>query len=84
MEARRQVGYDSSLPADAVVIHEVDTRRDVPAMLVSREAERNLQSTGSVWKVGQRFVDATHGIAVSVDAETETGFVVTISTGSLP
>jgi hypothetical protein len=82
VEARRMAGFDALLPADAVVIHEVDTRREVPAVLVSRAAERDLAVTGSVWNVGQVFSDKTHGISVAVDAETETGFVVTISTGT--
>ncbi|MBM4456187.1 MAG: hypothetical protein FJ011_00245 [Chloroflexi bacterium] len=82
VEARRRIGFDASLPADAVVIHEVDTARDAPAVLVSREEERNLQATGSMWKVGQRFTDKAHGITIAVDAETESGFVVTIVTSS--
>jgi hypothetical protein len=79
VEARRRVGFDASLPSDAVVIHEVDTGREMPAVLVSRAAERDLRGTGSIWTVGQRFTDEAHGIAISVDAETPSGFVVTLS-----
>lgn len=82
VEARRQVGFDAQLPGDAVVIHEVDTNREAPARLMGRAAERDGQATGSAWTVGQRFTDAAHGITIAVDAETETGFVVTISLGS--
>jgi hypothetical protein len=84
VEARRRLGFDASLPADAVVIHEVDTARPMPAVLVSRAAERDLQATGSRWQAGQRFSDEAHGIAISVDAETATGFVVTLSINSQP
>ena len=79
VEARRQIGFDASLPADAVVIHEVDTTRPMPALLVSREKERDLRGSGSIWKAGQRFFDGEHGIAVMVDGETASGFVVTIT-----
>jgi hypothetical protein len=82
VEARRQVGFDANLPGDAVVIHEVDTGREMPAVLVSRPAERDLQGAGSMWQVGQHFTDAAHGITIAVDAETASGFVVTISLGS--
>ena len=84
VEARRRVGFDAALPGDAVVIHEVDTTRPMPAVLVSRAAERDVQATASRWQVGQRFNDEAHGIAISVDAETATGFVVTLSINSQP
>jgi hypothetical protein len=84
IEARRRIGFDASLPADAVVIHEVDTDREMPAVLVSRAAERDLRATGSMWQAGQRFTDEAHGIAISVDAETASGFVVTLSITSQP
>ena len=35
-----------------------------------------------MWQVGQRFTDAAHDITIAVDAETATGFVVTVSVGS--
>jgi hypothetical protein len=79
VEARRRVGFDAHLPGDAVVIHEVDTTRSMPAVLVSRAAERDVQATASRWQAGQRFTDEAHGIAITVDAETTAGFVVTLS-----
>ena len=84
VEARRRVGFDAALPGDAVVIHEVDTTRSMPAVLMSRAAERDLQATGSRWQVGQRFDDVAHGIVISIDAETATGFVVTLSVQPQP
>ncbi|MCU0501124.1 MAG: hypothetical protein MUC51_05050, partial [Anaerolineae bacterium] len=84
VEARRRIGFDANLPGDAVVIHEVDTTRPMPAALVSRAAERDLQATASRWQVGQRFSDDAHSIAILVDAETATGFIVTVSIDSQP
>jgi hypothetical protein len=78
VEARRRIGFDATLPGDAVVIHEVDADRETPAVLMSRAGEDDRIHAGSMWKVGQQFRDAAHGITVLVDAETETGFVVTI------
>jgi len=48
-------------------------------MLMGRPGEDAWLHTGSLWTVGQTFHAALHGITISVDAETETGFVVTIS-----
>ena len=84
VEARRRVGFDRSLPADGVVIHEVDTTRSLPAVLVNRGVEPDLRATRRAWEAGQRFLAAEHGIAISVDAETETGSIVTISTQPQP
>lgn len=84
VEARRRVGRDAGVPADAVVIHEVDASAGTPPRLVTGPGERAGSRPVSAWTVGKRFVDERHGIAVSVDAETATGFVVTISTRPQP
>jgi hypothetical protein len=78
VEARRRIGFDATLPGDAVVIHEVKLGREAPAVLMGRPGEDARLHAGSMWKVGQTFHDALHGISISVEAETETGFVVTI------
>jgi hypothetical protein len=80
VEARRRIGHDAGLPADAVVIHEVHTAEPTPARLVSQPSQTDSFIAESAWTVGRRFVDAAHGIAVSVDGETASGFAVTIST----
>jgi hypothetical protein len=80
VEARRRIGHDAGVPADAVVIHEVRTAEPTPARLVSQPRETGSFIAGSVRTVGRRFVDAEHGITVAVDGETASGFVVTIST----
>jgi hypothetical protein len=79
VEARRQVGFDAQLPGDAVVIHEVAEGQDAPAALVGRAGEEDRLHAGSMWRAGQRFTDAAHGITITVDTETATGFIVTIT-----
>jgi len=78
VEARRRAGHDASLAIDAVVLHEVHADAPIPARLVCQMDQGGIAT--SVWRVGMRFVDAEHGIAVSVDGETATGFVATIAT----
>jgi M6 family metalloprotease-like protein len=82
VEARRRAGYDAHLLADAVVIHEVDPARPLPVRLVSRGDVGT--TVASMWTTGTRFVDPQGGIAVTVDADTATGFDVTIYTHALP
>jgi len=48
---------------------------------VSRKGEDARLHAGGMWQIGQRFTDAAHGITIAVDAETETGFVITIVVG---
>jgi hypothetical protein len=79
VEARRRVGFDAHLPADAVVIHEVEAGREMPAVLVSRPDDGDCSTSESAWTVGMTFSDPAHGITISVDAETATGFEVTIT-----
>jgi hypothetical protein len=79
VEARQRVGYDVALPAAALVIHEVDATRAVPALVVSRTGDAS--PGGSAWPIGTRFADPDHGISIAVDGATATGFVVTIETG---
>ncbi len=81
VEARRKVGYDRNLPADAVVIHQVDPHR-YPAAVVMAHATVDDVLTGSAWRPGDVFTDVEQGIAVEVERATDTGYVVTIATGT--
>ncbi len=77
VEARQKVGYDLKLPAVGVVLHQVDVNRPEPAHVVDIDRDGN---TGDAYfLVGQTFTDADHGIKVSIDAATGTGYTVTIS-----
>jgi M6 family metalloprotease-like protein len=84
VEARRLTGYDSKLPGAAVIIHEVDTTRLIPAHVIDTDLNGNTADAGAMWIVGDRFVDATNNISVDVDLATATGFQVTITVNPPP
>ncbi len=75
VEARRFVGYDESLPAEAVIMHHVTNR----AFLVDPDNNGNPDDDGPPWLPGETFSDPTNGITVTIDSQTAEGFVVTIS-----
>jgi M6 family metalloprotease-like protein len=81
VEARRWAGYDVQLPGQAVILHEVDTTRQIPAHVVDVDLNGNTGDAGAMWTVGETFSDAVNGITVSVDSATASGFVVTITLG---
>jgi len=83
-EARRWQGYDVKLPGQAVIIHEVDTGRSIPAHVIDADGNGNTGDAGAMWLPGETFVDATEGITIHVLSETATGFVIGIETQPLP
>jgi hypothetical protein len=84
VEARLRTGYDSALPADAVLIHEVDPTRDPPAKLVNHLGDGDTRGAAGMWQPGDVFIDALAGVSVAVEGATATGFMVTITAGNLP
>jgi hypothetical protein len=79
VEARRFVGYDNQIPAEAVVIHKVDTTRsDRVARVVDSDSNGNPNDAGAMWTPGETFTDPTNGITVTVNAVTTGGFSVTL------
>jgi len=81
VEARRRVGYDTQLPGQAVIIHEVDTARREPAHVVDADGNGQTGDGGAMWLPGEAFGDAANGVTVCVNSATATGFVVTIGLG---
>lgn len=79
VEARRLVGYDTKLPANAVIIHEVDPSRLNPAHVIDLDGNASTADAGAEWEPGETFSDALHGIMIHVDSSTPTGYVVTIT-----
>ena len=81
VEARKRVGvYETAIPDDAIIIHEVVNGRQEPAWAVDSDippADWG-DNEGTMWRVGETFTSPTGGIFVSVDAETAEGFKVTI------
>jgi PKD repeat protein len=78
VEVRRHAGYDDVLPGEAVIIHEVDLGRNIPAHVVDIDNNGNTGDAGAQWLPGEQFVDPVADITVNVDAATTSGFVVTI------
>jgi M6 family metalloprotease-like protein len=75
VEARRDLGYDGNLPAQAVIMHHVTSR----AFVVDPDNNGNPDDAGARWLPGETFTDGANGITVSVNSETPEGYVVTIS-----
>jgi len=81
VEARKRIGYDGNLPGDAIVISYVDTSRSEPAWSVDSDDPPAdfADNEGSMFRVGESFIDASAQITISVDSATPDGFVVTIN-----
>ncbi len=75
VEARRFVGYDESLPSEAVIMHHVTNR----AFLVDPDNDGNPDDDGPPWLPGESFSDSSNGITVTIDSQTAEGFVVTVN-----
>ena len=87
VESRVRSGdYESRLPGDAVIIHEVDTTRGEPSWAVDGDnppADYS-DNPGTMWLPGETFVDAANNITVEVEFATANGFEVTITRGNSP
>ncbi|MFC1531442.1 BACON domain-containing protein [Gemmatimonadota bacterium] len=77
VEARRTVGYDAYLPAEAVIIHHVTNR----AFVVDPDDDGDPNDDGAQWVPGETFTDGANGVRVTVESETPgaDGFIVTIA-----
>ena len=84
VEARYRVGFDSKLPTDGVLIHNIDEsgksfKGNNPAQLVIPPNAANVGDDGAVWLPGMAFKDTTNNIAISIQSATATGFVVVVN-----
>ena len=83
VEARNNtVGYDSKLPGQGIIIHEIDYSRMNPAHVVDIDGNGNTGDAGAIWKVGETFTDLANNISVSVLAATTDGYQVSIQNGA--
>jgi len=80
VEARDKIGYDSPLPAKAVVIHEIE---DGPfgfrAYVLDSDNNGNLSDAGVQWQVGETFTDSNNSISIEIDSSTATGYNIRIT-----
>jgi M6 family metalloprotease-like protein len=92
IEVRKRLGrYDGHLPGDAVIIYSVDRYRYVGGWLLpSWTRDTDIppagfgDNEGTMFRVGETYVDVSNHVAISVDAETPDGFVLTIDTSAMP
>lgn len=85
VEARNQNGYDSGLPAAAIIIHRVDPRLpDRAAQVVDADGNGNPNDAGAMWLPGETFADIGADLSVTVVSATATTFRVTIQRGAEP
>ena len=84
VETRRRIGYDTKVPGDAVVIHEVVPNRsdDRPAHVVDIDGLPTSDG-GAMWTVGETFTDPS-GVRISVTGSTATGYTVQIGGATTP
>ena len=78
VEARRFAGYDTRIPGEGVVIHNVLPSRSSDALVVDPDNNNNPNDAGAMWTPGETFTDATNGITVTVNAMNASSFNVTI------
>jgi M6 family metalloprotease-like protein len=78
IEARRRVGYDVALPGEGVLLAHVDPARREPAQVLDVDGNGDVNDRGAIWRVGQRYVNATWGVTVAVDSQTTAGWWVTV------
>lgn len=81
VEARRFIGYDSDVPGQAIVIHQVNPSSSIPAKVVDADQNGDPNDAGAQWVVGETFMDASAKVHIQIVSQTATGYVVTITTG---
>lgn len=85
VEVRRRLSYDSPLPTDTVIIHDVDTMRYPDhAWLVATGSGSNGQDASAWWMPGEAFATINGNIIIRVEQAIATGAVVTIVNGAEP
>jgi M6 family metalloprotease-like protein len=80
-EARRRVGYDQSLPGDAVVLHSYDVNRSEPAQVIDVDRNGDPNDAGAMWTVGESYADSLFGITIDVDSVNASGYGVSVVRG---
>ena len=77
VEGRRRTGYDLGLPGEAVIIHQVETTRNIDAYVQGTNG-----GTGAMWTLGELFLDAANDIGIAVTGTAGAGFEVAVASGS--
>ena len=77
VEARDRIGYDSPIPAKAVIIHEVENNSR--AYIVDEDNNGDVSDAGVQWQVGETFSDNSNGISVEILSQTATGYNIRLT-----
>jgi M6 family metalloprotease-like protein len=82
VEVRKQIGFDSALPATGVLITFVNETRSVgPVRLINSDpAEPDLQD--APWQIDQTFTDSLNNLTVTVTSESGNSYEVTVCVGT--
>ncbi|WP_448229828.1 hypothetical protein [Pseudoxanthomonas mexicana] len=79
LEARKREGpYEGALAGDAVIVHKVQASGTAYSIDADVPPANRANNEGSMFKVGERWVTPEGSHAVTVKAQTATGFVVTV------
>ncbi len=84
IEVRHRVGYDTKLPAEAVIIHEVDEMRanGRDAHVIDIDNNGRTGDEGAIWRVGETFTDHSNSICIKVVAKVGNAYSIQIGCGS--
>jgi len=80
LEARKREGaYEGALAGDAVIIHKVQASGTAYSMDANVPPANTSNNEGSMFKVGERWLTPEGTHAVTITAQTATGFLVTVA-----
>jgi len=78
IERRCLTGYDANLPDAVVAIHHVDEFRSIPADMPDTDGGE-CNDEGSMWRPGESYYDAAHGVLIGIEWADENSSVVTLT-----
>ncbi len=79
IEARRLNNYDNNIPDNAIIIHYVDTTREVPAQVVDIDNNYDPNDEGAIWRKGEIFRDNINNISITIIEKEGDKYIVNIS-----
>jgi M6 family metalloprotease-like protein len=81
IETRRRVGYDATLPGDAVIMHLVDTTNSRPARVVDVDGNGDPNDAAAMWIVGETFFHKANALRMRVLSGDSQAFTVAVAYG---
>jgi hypothetical protein len=84
VEVRKQIGFDSALPAEGVLITCVNESATIGKVHVVNADPSVADLTDAVWRLHQTFSDVQHNLTITVSGETGGSYQVTVARGVAP